>query len=104
MRRATFLASVCADLLDILTYTAQESGSVAVAEAFVSKLRARCHKLAGSPGVLGRALPELRPDIRSFPYVGYVIFVRYVGERFEVVNILEGHRDIETYFGEPGKP
>ena len=27
--------------------------------------------------------------------MGYVIFFRYVGDRFEVVNILEGHRDID---------
>jgi len=99
VRRAKFLASVRTDLLDILTYTAQESASVAVAETLVRKLRTKCHKLAGSPGTMGRARPELRSDIRSFPYLGYVIFFRYVGERFEVVNILEGHRDIDAYFG-----
>jgi len=38
--------------------------------------------------------------MRSFPYKGYVIFFRYVADRFEVVNILEGHRDIEAFFGE----
>ena len=100
MRRATFLASVRKDLLDILTYTAEQSGSVSVSEAFVRKLRAKCHKLAASPGTLGRARPELRPDIRSFPYLGYVIFFRYEGDRFEVVNVLEGHRDVEAHFGE----
>ena len=29
---------------------------------------------------------------------GYVIFFRYADHRFEVVNILEGHRDIEAFF------
>lgn len=29
---------------------------------------------------------------------GYAIFFRYEGGRFEVVNILEGHRDVEAYF------
>ena len=98
MRRATFLASVRVDLLAILTYIADESGSVAVGEAFVQRLRAKCHKLAALQSTIGRALPELRAGIRSFPYMGYVIFFRYVGERFEVVNILEGHRDIESHF------
>ncbi len=98
MRRATFLSSVRGDLLDILTYIAETSGSVANAEAFTRKLRAQCHKLASYRTVMGRARPELRPDIRSFPYKGYVIFFRYVGERFEVVNIVEGHRDIEALF------
>ena len=31
-------------------------------------------------------------------YKGYVIFFRYVADRFEVVSILEGHRDIEAVF------
>jgi toxin ParE1/3/4 len=100
MRRATFLAAASADLVAILTYIADESGSVAVAELFVQRLRAQCQKLAAFDVTIGRARPELRPDIRSFPYKGYVIFCRYVGERFEVVNILEGHRDIESYFSE----
>jgi len=42
----------------------------------------------------------LRADIRSFPYKGYVIFFRYVAEQFEVVDILERHRDIEAFFGD----
>jgi toxin ParE1/3/4 len=50
------------------------------------------------PGTLGRSRPELRPDLRSFAFKGYVIFFRYRGDRFEVVNVLEGHRDAITYF------
>lgn len=103
MRRATFLASVRADLLTILTYIADKSGSIAVGETFVQKLRAKCHK-AALQITIGRARPELRAGIRSFPYMGYVIFFRYVGERFEVVNILEGHQDIEVHFSGQDEP
>jgi len=99
LRRATFLASVRTDLLDILTYVADSSGSVAVAEEFVRRLRTKCQELAALQSSIGRPRPELRPDMRSFPYKGYVIFFRYVANRFEVVNILEGHRDVEAYFG-----
>jgi toxin ParE1/3/4 len=79
------------------------SGSVSVAQRFVRELRDYCHHLAALPGTLGRARPELRPDLRSMPYKNYVIFFRYVDDRyvddrFEVVNILEGHRDIIAYF------
>jgi plasmid stabilization system protein ParE len=63
-------------------------------------LREKCHKLAALDATHGRARPELRGDIRSFPYQGYLIFFRYRDERFEVVNILEGHRDIESFFEE----
>lgn len=104
MRRAVFLSSVQSDLLEILTYIADASGSVAVAEYFVERLRAQCHKLAALPGTIGRARPELRADIRSVPYKGYVIFFRYVADRFEVVNILEGHRDVDGYFSKHEKP
>jgi len=98
MRRATFLASVRADFLEILTYIADQSGSVAIGEAFVRELREKCHKLAALDVAMGRARAELHPDLRSFPYKGYVIFFRYVAGRFEVVKLLEGHRDIEAYF------
>jgi len=66
----------------------------------VDGLREQCRKLASLPGTLGRARPELRSDMRSFPYKGYVIFFRYAGDRFEVVNVLEGHRDTISYFRE----
>jgi len=101
---AVFLASVRADLVEILTYLAEASGSIAVAQGFVRHLRDRCHELASLPGTIGRARPELRPDIRSVADKGYVIFFRYVDDRFEVVNILEGHRDIITYFDDESSP
>ena len=56
-------------------------------------------KLASLPGTLGRPRPALRPDIRSFPFKGYVIFFRYEGDAMEVVNVLEGHRDVPSHFG-----
>ncbi|MBF0325182.1 MAG: type II toxin-antitoxin system RelE/ParE family toxin [Alphaproteobacteria bacterium] len=100
MRRLVYLASVRQDLLDILNYVAAESGSVAVAQEVITQLRGRCHAIASKPGTLGRARPELRTDIRSIAHKGYVIFFRYVEDRLEVVNILEGHRDIDAHFSE----
>jgi plasmid stabilization system protein ParE len=104
VRRATFLASVRDDFLAILTYIAETSGSVAIGEAFVRQLRLQCHKLAAMEGVVGRARPELRPDIRSFPYKNYVIFFRYVSGRFEVVHLLERHMDVEARFSAREEP
>jgi plasmid stabilization system protein ParE len=63
-------------------------------------LQQQCGKLASLPGTLGRARPDLLPDIRSFPYRGYVIFFRYESDTLEVVNVLEGHRDFESLFAE----
>ena len=98
MKRATFLASVEVDLIGIFTYLAETTDSVDLASRFVGRLRDHCHHLAGLPGTLGRERSELRPDIRSTPFRSYVIFFRYAGERFEVVNILHGRRDIHGYF------
>lgn len=78
----------------ILVFIARESGSHSVARGFVDLLRQQCRKLASLPGTLGRTRPELHPDVRSFAFKGYVIFFRYEGATFEVVNVLEGHRDI----------
>lgn len=98
MRRATFLAAARSDLVDILIHVTTSSGSLAAGQDFVARLRARCHDLAGLPGLLGRARPELRADIRSFPYRNYVVFFRYVDGAFEVVNILHARRDIDGHF------
>ena len=46
----------------------------------------------------GTARPELRPDIRSTPSHGYVIFFKYRDEEVEIVTILEWHRDIGRHF------
>jgi plasmid stabilization system protein ParE len=98
VRRAIFLEAARDDLLVIFENLAKVSGSVSVARNFVLRLRDKCNKLAAFENVMGRARPELRADVRSFPYKNYVIFLRYVGERFEVINIIEGHRDLEALF------
>lgn len=98
MRKAIFLTSVRPDLIATQRYIAMQSGSRAVARNFVMALRRRCHELVALPGTIGRARPELGSGLRSMTHKGYVIFFRYVGDRFEVVNILEGHRDIDAAF------
>ena len=100
MRRLVYTAAAQDDLSGILEYITRESGSLMVGRTFTDQLRGQCRKLAGLPGRLGRARPELRPDIRSFARKGYVIFFRYLPAEFEILNVLEGHRDIINYFAE----
>jgi plasmid stabilization system protein ParE len=41
----------------------------------------------------------LRADLRSHPFESYLIFFRYVNDDvLEIVNILEGHRDIAAFY------
>jgi toxin ParE1/3/4 len=96
--RLVYLASARRDFADILEYITKQSGSLSTARRFVNLLRMQCGRLASLPGTLGRPRPELRPDVRSFAFKGYVIFFRYEANTFEVVNVLEGHRDIQTHF------
>ena len=91
------------DLADIADYIVTESGSAAVARRFTVYLRQRCAELASSPFQMGRPRPELLPELRSVAVGHYVIFFRYVGDVFEVVNILGGHRDIDAYFRRPDR-
>lgn len=98
LARLKYLDSAKQDFVNTLRYISRESGSLATGQQFVSALRGKCRHLASLPGHMGRPRPELRPEMRSFAFRGYVIFFRYTADAFEVVNILEGHRDIETYF------
>ncbi len=96
--RLRMLPSAKADLVNILEYVTRESGNLIVGRQFVGALRQHCRKLAALPGTLGRARPELRSDIRSVAFKSYVIFFRYVDGTFEVVNVIEGHRDIQALY------
>jgi len=56
-------------------------------------------------GLLGRARPELRRDIRSTPFGNYLIFFRYLPSTrqrdiLEIVNLLESRRDLIAYFSD----
>jgi plasmid stabilization system protein ParE len=99
VRRLIYRPAAERDLFSIFDYIARQSGSPALALAFTNRLRAHCARLASLPGVMGRARPELRPDMRSSAFGSYVVFFRYGDDSLEVVDILEGHRDIDAFFG-----
>jgi toxin ParE1/3/4 len=51
---------------------------------------------------MGRARPELAPDLRSFPFGRYVIFYMPLSDGIDVVRVLHSARDIDGLL--PGKP
>ena len=100
MRQLRFTDDASDNLVEIALYIASESQSRKIALAFVERLRAKCRHLALLPATLGTARPELREDIRSTSCQGYAIFFRYQGDVLEVVNVLNGSRDVIGHFEE----
>ena len=99
MASLKYLDAAKNDLGEIARYIAGESGSRNVAVNFVSRIRAHCRKLAAAEtSQRGTDRSELVDGMRSEPFGNYVIFFRYADNNLEVVNILEGHRDIAKYF------
>jgi plasmid stabilization system protein ParE len=98
LRRLVLLDSALEDLAQIVRYITIESGNRAMGRRLRDTLRGQCKKLSVLPGTLGTARPDLLPGLRSFAYKNYIIFFRYTDHSFEVVNILEGSRDIPGFF------
>jgi len=103
VRRAKLTPAAKADLVEILEYIAEATQSVRVAERYTQKIRAHCRHLASLPFQMGIARPDLGSELRSVPFENYIIILRYAEDRLEIINILEGHRDIPEYFS-PANP
>ena len=67
--------SADSDLDDIWYYVAKESGSVDRADSFIVSLTERFYLLSGNPHI-GRSRDDLRPGLRSFPPLQYVMIYR----------------------------
>ena len=99
MRELRYTSEALDNLADITAYIAISSGNRTLGEGFVAQIREKCARLASLPGALGRDRSELRADLRSLAFKGYIIFFRYLGNTLEVTTVLEGHRDLISYFG-----
>jgi toxin ParE1/3/4 len=99
------LPSAVVDLVNVLESVTRDSGRIDIGMQFVGAIRRPCRRLAALPGLHGRARGDLRPDIRSIAcddvaFNSYVIFFRYADDAFEVVNIIEGGRNVGAAPGE----
>jgi toxin ParE1/3/4 len=65
------------------------------ADALLDRFLEVAEMLAGQPHA-GRARPELRPKLRSFPIGDYVMFYEPLASSIEIVRVLHGHRDIDA--------
>jgi toxin ParE1/3/4 len=88
-----------AELGNIWTYIARESGSLTAADGVVDAIVERFYLLAQFPH-MGRARDDLRPGLRSFPVGQYVIIYTIEDEDVQILHVFHGRQDIEGRLGE----
>jgi toxin ParE1/3/4 len=83
------------DLEDLWFYIAMDNPLAA--DGVLDAIATQCGLLATQPQ-LGRARPELAPELRSFPVGRYVLFYLPRSNGIELVRVLHGSRDVEAQF------
>ena len=83
------------DLDEIWFFIAQDN--LSAADRWLDILLEKAVKLAERPH-LGRARPDLLPEIRSLPVKAYMLYYRQVTGGIELVRVLHSSRDIESEF------
>jgi toxin ParE1/3/4 len=79
------------DLDEIWLYIAKDN--LAAADQLLDQVGNSCHLLAHEP-LMGRARPELSPNLRSLSVARYVIFYTPSTTGIEIVRVLHSARDI----------
>ena len=98
MARARFTPLAKNDLKAINRYIAQDNP--AAARRLIAQIKSQCQTLAEFPE-MGRLWAELTPPLRSFPVGNYLIFYRPgTKDGIEVIAVVSGYRDMETFFTE----
>lgn len=79
------------DLLDIWAFIAEDNE--AAVDRTLDRIENALRTIAENPE-MGRARPELRPGVRSFPVGSYILFYRVQADAIDVVRVLNSFRDI----------
>ena len=80
------------DLIDIYQHIWRDNPNAA--EKLVRLINAKCELLGRSP-LIGRARPELRADLRSFPHGAYLILYRPIDDGVEIVRVVHAARNLD---------
>lgn len=79
------------DLLEIWAFIALDDA--AAADRLLDRMDAVLRSIALNPQ-MGRARPDLRPGVRSFPVGAYILFYRITADSIDVLRVLGSSRDI----------
>jgi len=88
-----------AELSNIWTYIARESGNVAAADGVIDAITERFYLLAEFPH-MGRAREDLQSGLRSFPVGQYVIIYTIDDGDVQILHVFHGRQDIEGRLGQ----
>lgn len=83
------------DLLEMSKLIARNNQDAA--RRIKQRMKQVCRTLANFPN-MGRRWDNLVPPLRSFAVDSYLIFYRPIAEGIEVVRVVRGYREIETWF------
>ena len=84
-----------ADLNRIATYTLRNRGRQTT--AYLKALNDRFGWLAEHPEI-GRARPEILPELRSFREGSHIVFYRTRGAVIEIIGVPHVSMDVDSYF------
>jgi toxin ParE1/3/4 len=85
-----------ADLDEIWSYVATESGDPDVAERLINSITSHFSMLSKHPQLGRRRDHDLRPGLRSLSVGAYVILHRIEGRDVIILHVLHGRRDLKT--------
>src|SRR5947209_5352954 len=85
----------CRDYEGIWEFIGQSNPPAA--DATLREFDAKLEFLSNFP-YAGRARPELRPRLRSFPVGKYLLFYRPIRAGIELVRVVQGTRDLRQVF------
>jgi len=86
---------VKAELEDIWSFIAAESGSLEIADRVLEVITDTFVQLSEYPR-LGRAREDLRPGLRSLAAGSYVVVYRMQGNDVRILHVVHGRRDIRA--------
>ena len=95
MTRVTRRPLAADDIAEVWDYIAEDN--LDAADRWIDRLDEQFGLLATQP-LMGRARPELGPELRSYPFGRYMIFYAPLADGIDVIRVLHGARDIDAAF------
>jgi toxin ParE1/3/4 len=95
MARVARRPQAAVDIVDIWDFIAEDS--LVEADRWVDRLDEKLTLWSTQP-LIGRARPELAPDLRSMPFGRYVVFFLPLPDGIDVVRVLHSSRDTDAEF------